>query len=414
MQNHTHDVPPHTTDLRHLDVYTIDPPGCSDADDGFSVIEKDGSTVIALHYADPTHILHPNSTISNKVQTRYSIFEKTKPMLSSGLSERISLRSNKKDTRHAITLQFALARDTHMPIQPPEILFTLITISPRNALTYHRAGSILQGVNKCNRLTLQRLRVIQRFATALMNSREVTHWRTLSRVCASRRGIVSLKVPSQEETYMRRIVGELSIYANQQVAKILSRTLGNNAIFRSTGGEYVLRNNPNENMDNDVYTHFTSPMRRWTDCVTHLLLKYVSNHPAHKALPFSISGLQKIADKANAMSKLVKDTSIQENQLALNLYIYQLTSKGMIVCIDYVISYADSHQTKIRVRRIDDHEVRFDYSTPYSIDTTPNPHKVFRALVSSIDLNTGQMPDLDKYILGEEKTQTAEGPRVIS
>ncbi len=406
MQNHTHDVLPHKTDLRYLDVYTIDPPGCSDADDGFSVIEKDGSIIIALHYADPTHIIKPNSTISNKVQTRYSIFEKTKPMLSSNFSERISLKSNKKDTRHAITLQFTLAKDTHMPLHPPEILFTLITISPRNSFTYHRAGSILQGTNKCNRLTLQRLRVIQRFATALMNTREVTHWRSLSRVCASRRGIVSLKAPSQEETYMRRIVGELSIYANQQVAKILSQALGRNAIFRSTKGEYVLQNSPNENMDNEVYTHFTSPMRRWTDCATHFLLKYVSGHPDHIVPPFNTSELQKIIVSANTMSKSIKDASIQENQLALNLYIYQLTSKGMIVCIDYVVTHVDSHQTKIRVRRIDDHEVRFDYSTPHLVKFPSNPHKVFRALVSSIDLNTGQIPDLDKYIRGEDKTQT--------
>ncbi len=411
MQNHTNDVSPCRTDLRHLDVYTIDPPGCTDADDGFSVIEKDGSTVIALHYADPTHIISPKSTISKKVQTRYSIFEKTKPMLTCNISERVSLKSNKKETRHAITLQLTLAKDTHMPINPPEILFTVVTISPRNSFTYHRAGSILQGSNTCNRLTLQRFRVVQRFATALMNAREATHWRTLSRVCASRRGIVSLKAPSQEETYMRKIVGELSIYANKQVANILSTTLGNDAIYRSTVGDYVLRNTPNENMNNEVYTHFTSPMRRWVDCVTHFLLKSIFHHPAHNSSSFSRSDLQSFIDNSNKMAKTIKETAIQENKLALNLYIYQLTIKGMIVCIDYVISNVVPTETEIRVRRIDDHEVRFDYSIPHTINMKPNPHKVFRALVSSIDLNTGKMPDLDKYILGEKRENTFKMPQ---
>ena len=224
MQNHTNDIQRQNKDLTHLDVYTIDPPGCSDADDGFSVIDKDGSNIVALHYADPTQIINTTSRVSRKVQTRYSIFEKTKPMLSGNISERVSLKSNSIDVRHAVTLLITLSKDTHLPICQPEILFSLIKVSPRNSFTYHRAGSILQGVNKCSRVTLQRLRIIQRFATALMNAREVSHWRTLSRVCASRRGIVSLKAPSQEETYMRQIIGELSIYANKQVANILSNT----------------------------------------------------------------------------------------------------------------------------------------------------------------------------------------------
>ena len=405
MQNHTNDIQLQNTDLTHLDVYTIDPPGCSDADDGFSVIDKDKSNIIALHYADPTHIINTTSRVSRKVQTRYSIFEKTKPMLSGNISERVSLKSNSIDVRHAVTLLITLSKDTHLPICKPEVLFSLIKVCPRNSFTYHRAGSILQGINKCNRVTLQRLRVIQRFATALMNAREVSHWRTLSRVHSSRRGIVSLKAPSQEETYMRRIIGELSIYANKQVANILSNTLGKNAIFRSGKGEYALQDNPNENMDNQVYVHFTSPMRRWTDCVTHFLLKFVLKHPDHRTPPFTIQELRKIVDSANSMSKTIKDASIQENKLALSLYIYQLTSKGLIVCIDYVISNVSDTQTKVRIRRIDDHEVKLDYSTPHTTSFPSNPHKVFRALVSSIDLNTGTMDDLDKYIHGDSDVE---------
>ena len=104
------------------------------------------------------------------------------------------------------------------------------------------------------------------------------------------------------------------------------------------------------------------------------------------------------------MAKTLKSASIQENQLALKLYIYQLTSKGLIVCIDYVVCSVEHHQTKIKVRRIDDHEVRFDYSVPCHINVVASPHKVFRALVSSIDLESGQIPDLDKYVIGEDKT----------
>ena len=37
--------------------YTIDPDGCLDADDAFSIYEEDGLLYLAIHFADPTEYI---------------------------------------------------------------------------------------------------------------------------------------------------------------------------------------------------------------------------------------------------------------------------------------------------------------------------------------------------------------------
>ena len=43
-------------DLIHLEVYTIDPYGCTDADDAFSIFEEYGK-LFNIHIADPTEFI---------------------------------------------------------------------------------------------------------------------------------------------------------------------------------------------------------------------------------------------------------------------------------------------------------------------------------------------------------------------
>jgi hypothetical protein len=55
--------------------YSVDPPGCEDADDAFSVFREGGALLLAIHIADPTDIIPPASElwtdIRERVVTRY-------------------------------------------------------------------------------------------------------------------------------------------------------------------------------------------------------------------------------------------------------------------------------------------------------------------------------------------------------
>jgi len=59
-------------DMTHMTVYTIDDPYTTETDDGISVEEKDGETWFHVHVADPTHYLKPDHVLNLKAMSRSS------------------------------------------------------------------------------------------------------------------------------------------------------------------------------------------------------------------------------------------------------------------------------------------------------------------------------------------------------
>ena len=51
------------TDLTAIETYSIDPDGCQDADDAFSVFSNDDKLYLAIHIADPTEYININSAL---------------------------------------------------------------------------------------------------------------------------------------------------------------------------------------------------------------------------------------------------------------------------------------------------------------------------------------------------------------
>lgn len=59
------------TDLRHLPVMSIDPPGCKDIDDALHVRElENGNLEIGVHIADVTHFVEPSSALDEEAADR--------------------------------------------------------------------------------------------------------------------------------------------------------------------------------------------------------------------------------------------------------------------------------------------------------------------------------------------------------
>ena len=58
-------------DMTNYDVYSIDPDGCEDADDAFSIYEDNGKLYLAIHIADPTEHIHLNSPLWKDIE-RYT------------------------------------------------------------------------------------------------------------------------------------------------------------------------------------------------------------------------------------------------------------------------------------------------------------------------------------------------------
>eukprot|EP00730_Choanoeca_flexa_P007158 TRINITY_DN12289_c0_g2_i1.p1 TRINITY_DN12289_c0_g2~~TRINITY_DN12289_c0_g2_i1.p1 ORF type:complete len:726 (+),score=172.14 TRINITY_DN12289_c0_g2_i1:2-2179(+) len=58
-------------DLRHLDVCSIDPPGCTDIDDALHVVDlPNGNYEVGVHIADVSHFIKPNTAIDKEAAKR--------------------------------------------------------------------------------------------------------------------------------------------------------------------------------------------------------------------------------------------------------------------------------------------------------------------------------------------------------
>ena len=61
------------SELRHhlrSPVYTVDPEGCTDADDGFSIYTQGDTIVLSIHIADPTDYISIRSTLWKDIRKR--------------------------------------------------------------------------------------------------------------------------------------------------------------------------------------------------------------------------------------------------------------------------------------------------------------------------------------------------------
>lgn len=62
---------PHRRDLRHLDVVSVDPPGCKDIDDALHARQlPNGNIEIGVHIADVSHFVIHNSAMDREAADR--------------------------------------------------------------------------------------------------------------------------------------------------------------------------------------------------------------------------------------------------------------------------------------------------------------------------------------------------------
>jgi exosome complex exonuclease DIS3/RRP44 len=87
------------TDLRHLPVVSVDPPGCKDIDDALHcIVLPNGNLQIGVHIADVTYFVHPDTPLDKEAARRSTstyLVERRLDMLPSLLTTQLcSLRCN--------------------------------------------------------------------------------------------------------------------------------------------------------------------------------------------------------------------------------------------------------------------------------------------------------------------------------
>ena len=383
-------------DMTMYKIYSIDPDGCEDADDAFSVFEEHGKMFLAIHIADPTEHINLGSAlwknIEQNVVTRYPSNKRPIHMMPIDIMEKSSLMVNQYgDLKLAITILTEINKETYQPIGKVKLLFTKIKVSKHNALSYTVAG---QSINTNTTIShglkisksLQKLRS-EKTKGVVLNEISISYpkydyfgFKTMY-----------LHSDTKTEIKMKQMIAEYAIFANTFIGEYLKINFDGVGLFRScnakewlntvysgiTGqellneiisngikAEYISTVKPHDLVGAPEYTHFTSPIRRLSDCVCHYLLKYIHLKSTNEnlSIPFSDKQLEKYSNDCLKMTKTVKNIQYKDTKFRLIQTMSQMLITTGSLDLQYYITSFTGMFLNIIINKINEHVVYLSYT----------------------------------------------------
>ena len=394
---HKYSIIEERVDMTDIECYSIDPPGCEDADDAFSVYEKNKKLYLAIHIADPTEYINLNTdlwkSIEERIVTRYPSNRKPYHMIPNEIMEKSSLMENKYgNIKNAITIISEIDKEKYYPIGNVKLLYTRIKVKKENALEYREACEHSEDIFA--------IKTSLKISEALIKKRgDKTKGIVLNDVTTSlisyETNIPTLKVVCQPEKNMKQMIAEFAIFANSFVGNYLKVHFDNTGIFRTCNASELLNSENINNMNGDElleeiisngikadyiskvashdlvgsaeYTHFTSPIRRVSDCICHYLLKYVFIKQCNNSLvnlnkPFTLDQLKSISIKCDFTSKNIKKIQYKDTKFRLiQVMDNMLLNKDKLKLTYYITSYTNGFLNLI-VSKIDYYNTYLSYT----------------------------------------------------
>ena len=428
-------------DMTMYKIYSIDPDGCEDADDAFSVFEEHGKMFLAIHIADPTEHINLGSAlwknIEQNVVTRYPSNKRPIHMMPIDIMEKSSLMVNQYgDLKLAITILTEINKETYQPIGKVKLLFTKIKVSKHNALSYTVAG---QSINTNTTIShglkisksLQKLRS-EKTKGVVLNEISISYpkydyfgFKTMY-----------LHSDTKTEIKMKQMIAEYAIFANTFIGEYLKINFDGVGLFRScnakewlntvysgiTGqellneiisngikAEYISTVKPHDLVGAPEYTHFTSPIRRLSDCVCHYLLKYIHlNTNNNLPIPFSDKQLEKYSNDCLKMTKTVKNIQYKDTKFRLIQTMGQMLLTTGSLDLQYYITSFTGMFLNIIINKINEHVVYLSYTLRITDLNTEYTMKEEKSItITKVKclgkFDQGSIPELDKLFILSEK-----------
>ena len=379
--------------LLHLDVHTIDPIGSKDADDAFSVsVCSPVSTTLFVHICDPTSWIKSIDSecfrcAGSNGTSFYPSGQRTRRMFNKSIRELSSMR---RGVRNAFTFAFEFTHKHNNPGEDAyhaklnaqdfslnDIVLKLSSVRCEERHEHSYESASIDLYNKCPMLLL-----VQKLTTVLRQSLSDSTCQTISiPVAFGEMEYLNLSTPklshnhgrvimcrdSPAKVEVKRIIAIMATAVNGVVANVLHTTTSHITAY----------------IDRSIslYTHFSSPLRRFSDCMLHFELKrvmHMSGHfdsirlselqhfPTDKQVPYSIfpmarmqSLLQK-SKRAVAQQQILHQRSIQFRCMQ---YIYQrLNLDGARrVRVKFRTGATKNGYMKLYFTMIDGHHVRVQH-----------------------------------------------------
>jgi exoribonuclease R len=445
---HAYSVAQDRVDFTMRDTYSIDPPGCEDADDAFSLFTTDEGLFLAIHIADPTEWVSPDaslwSDIKERVVTRYPSNRVPIHLMPKDIVDRASLMVNQYgDTKNAITVLTEIHTDTFVPVGRIQLLFSTVRVTETHAFTYANASAMLLDNDDARAAARAAISTGLKVAAALNAQRaEITVGARLGDLAPA--GVVFSSVPGQGPSLaradtavadMQKMIAEFAIFANAFVGEHLKIHMRGAGIFRTcaTDGwidtvatdigseelmdaiivngiqaDYLATNASHDLVGMPEYCHFTSPIRRLADCVCHYLIKYIylRTVSAELVTPFTNDALTGVADTCLQVSKSMKKVQYRDTKFRLlqtMSHMLSLSPGEPIRTTFFVTGYKVPFLNLI-VCKIGDHQVRMSYTLrvkKFTYDIKLHEKHVVEVMsVGRIGkFDEGILPDLDAFVI---------------
>ena len=308
-----------------------------------------------------------------------------------------------------------------------QLLFTKIKVNKKNALSYKSACEkiysnqvIYTGLMISN--ALQKIRGGKTIGIKL-NELSQSYPNYIN-------GIPYLYKSDEYEVKMKQMIAEFAILANSFVGEYLKLNLDGKGIFRTceardllsnmynksgnellneiiTNGikaEYLSKNSSHDLVGMPEYSHFTSPIRRLSDCVCHYLLKYIYLKKYKKIdIPFSNEELNNLSNKCLHVTRNMKKIQYKDIKFRLIHTMYNMLLITDYLTLTYYITSYSGLFLNLIICKINNHDIHLSYTIKTKnykglIDKSHTSVKIsFVHCLKTYD--QGCIPELDNHVL---------------
>ena len=434
VDNHTYSISmKDRLDMTEYQVYSIDPEGCEDADDAFSVYTKNEELFLAIHIADPTEYIGLHSDLWNNIvertTTKYPSNRKPIHMIPDEILKLSSLKGN-NEIKKSISIITQIDTCNYSPIGDIKLHFTKIFVKSKNAYSYKDAS---------NEINVYAFQIGLKISESLQEIRSKhTKGVKLNELTTAYtkfdNGQIYLYQDSYNEKRMKQMIAEFAIFANSFVGEYLKNTL-NAGIFRTceakewlnssdesiTGEEMIqqiITNGISADYLSNVkshdlvgmpeYCHFTSPIRRLADCICHYLLKYIflqnKNSNIDHIIPFTSYDLETLSTKCISTTKKDKKNQYLDIKFRLLQVMQSIIEISGPILLEYYITGYSGLFLNIIICKINDFHVHMSYTLRvrnYNKEINPEIHKqvVCKYINCFTKYDQNCIPELDNSIL---------------
>ena len=391
-------------DKTKSNIFSIDPPKTLDIDDAVEIVKlPDNNYEISVYIADPTAFISYynnekfNNSIINKMQTIYTI-NRNYPMIPEELSNDFcSLLPGKK----RLSLSFSIVVDEMGNLLPDTHRFQTCLIINKKAYSYKKAQSIIEKSIIYSNPIVSLFHITNKIAKTNYPKIFEKEWDThkmietlmvMTNTFAAKFILENISKLDTKPIFRRHETPTVPIpdKLTDKTTNII-KWIGMKSAKYTTDISLDLSH---YGLGIDLYTHFTSPIRRFTDLITHYLIKKILYN---KKLPKEFIINDKFITNLNENMKNSRRLSLDLEMMKLCNMVYEIPEKMLTtsVCVvdfwdDGIIIFSEKLNMRFYHKLINS-----DLEDLFSLNSSDD-----NSTISIIDNKTNKSTcDIKKYSL---------------